>query len=513
MMKILTKITLATLAALACSSLATAQSYIGYVYPAGGQQGKTFQIKLGGQRLTGVNKVIVSGEGVSAKLVRFERRLSNQDVRLLREQLKELKREVQPENKRWRKGKGKKKPSMMENTMMDMQTMEGAKTGGKTNANSAANSAANPKTLALIDRVEKRLAAYVRRPASASIAEITYAEVTIAPNAKPGTREIRLATPRGITNPLVFIVGQIPETSRRPMYTQQFQVLGKEAASLRKLPPEETEVAINLPCTANGQIGSGEINRYRFTAKKGQNLVVSVKARELIPYVADAVPGWFQPVVTLHDADGNEVAYHDDYRYNPDPSFLFLAPKEGEYVCSIHDSIYRGREDFIYRLTIGELPFLTGINPLGQHSGSPAKVTMTGWNLKGAKLTLPPANAKPGTYQITAKKGKLVSNPSPFLISSQPERQEKEPNNSMTQPQTVSLPLTVNGRIDHKDDIDIFRFTGKKDQKIVAEIHARRLGSPLDSMLKITRADGQVLALNDDHEDLASGTHTHHADS
>ena len=515
MMKLLAKITLATLAAFACSPLATAQSYIGYVYPAGGKQGETFQVKLGGQRLAGINKVMISGKGVSAKLVKYERRLSNQDTRLLREQLVELRREIHQENPKRKKAKAKakRKSMMMESTMMDTKMMDGAKPGGKKNAHSSSNPAANPETLALIDSIEKRLAAYVRRPASASLAEITYAEVTIAPNAEPGTREIRLATPRGITNPLVFIVGQIPETSRRPMYTQQFQVLGKEAASLRKRLPEEAEVTINIPCTANGQIGSGEINRYRFTAKKGQNLVVSVKARELIPYVADAVPGWFQPVVTLHDAEGNEVAYQDDYRFNPDPSFLFLAPKDGEYICSIHDSIYRGREDFVYRLTIGELPFLTGVHPLGRRTGRPAKVTMTGWNLKGAKLNTPPADAEPGTYQITATKGKLVSNPVPFLIGSQPERHEKEPNNSISHPQTVALPLTVNGRINRKDDTDVFRFTGKKDQKIVAEIHARRLGSPVDSMLKITRADGQVLALNDDHEDLASGTHTHHADS
>jgi hypothetical protein len=325
MMKLLTKITLATLAAFACAPLATAQSYIGYVYPAGGKQGETFQVKLGGQRLTGVNKVMVSGKGVSAKLVKFERRISNQDVRLLREQLMELRREILPENKKSKKAKAKRKSMMMESTMMDTQMMGGTKPGGKKNANPAGN----PETLALIDSIEKRLAAYVRRPACASLAEITYAEVTIAPNAEPGAREIRLATPRGITNPLVFIVGQIPETCRRPMFTQQFQVLGKEAASQRKRPPEEAEATIEIPCTANGQIASGEINRYRFTAKKGQNLVVSVKARELIPYVADAVPGWFQPVVTIHDAFGNEVAYQDEYRFNPDPCFIFLAHRDG----------------------------------------------------------------------------------------------------------------------------------------------------------------------------------------
>ena len=32
----------------------------------------------------------------------------------------------------------------------------------------------------------------------------------------------------------------------------------------------------------------------------------SAQARQLIPYIADAVPGWFQPVIVLYDAGGNE---------------------------------------------------------------------------------------------------------------------------------------------------------------------------------------------------------------
>ena len=54
---------------------------------------------------------------------------------------------------------------------------------------------------------------------------------------------------------------------------------------------------ITVPCTMNGQIAAGEVNRYRFQANKGQRLVISVKARQLVPYVADGVPGWYQAVL------------------------------------------------------------------------------------------------------------------------------------------------------------------------------------------------------------------------
>ena len=60
---------------------------------------------------------------------------------------------------------------------------------------------------------------------------------------------------------------------------------------------------------------------------------------------------------------------------------------------------------------------------------------------------------------------------------------------------------------------DVFRLAGRAGERVVAEVFARRLDSPLDSVLKLTDAAGQRLALNDDHEDTADGLHTHHADS
>ena len=46
---------LAGLLAMASSAQGQPTPYIGFVYPAGGQQGTTFQVKLGGQRLDGVD--------------------------------------------------------------------------------------------------------------------------------------------------------------------------------------------------------------------------------------------------------------------------------------------------------------------------------------------------------------------------------------------------------------------------------------------------------------------------
>ena len=96
----------------------------------------------------------------------------------------------------------------------------------------------------------------------------------------------------------------------------------------------------------------GDVDRFRFTAEKGQKLVIETHARSLIPYLSDAVPGWFQATLSLYDNKGNEVAFVDDYRFNPDPVMFYEIPKSGEFELKICDSIYRGREDFVYRVAI-----------------------------------------------------------------------------------------------------------------------------------------------------------------
>ena len=290
-------------------------------------------------------------------------------------------------------------------------------------------------------------------------------------------------------------------------------MLGKEYLAQRKRPPEEEELRVTVPCTMNGQIAPGEVNRYRFQASKGQHLVIAAKARDLVPYVPDGVPGWFQAVMRLCDANGKELAYDDDFRSDPDPVIYFEVPEDGEYVLTIHEALFRGRESFVYRITVGELPFVTGIFPLGGRVGEPVKIEISGWNLEKAALSPPPKDAKPGSHLIAATNGKFVSNYVPFALDTLPECMEKEPNDDPSKAQKLDLPVIVNGRIDRPGDWDVFEVQGKAGETIVAEVCARRLGSPLDSFIKITGADGKIIALNDDHYDAASGMNTDHADS
>ncbi len=483
------------------------RQYIGYVYPAGGQQGTTFPIRLGGQGLANPTGLIVSGEGVTVRLVDYLRVMSNQELDLLRQQLKELEN---PD------------VAMDEGLISRMAFYEFPAPVGPPELVKPFEALGNGDAdLPLKERARRNLIRRIqmifqedeRFPAVRAHCELVFAEVTISPDAIPGRREIRVVTTQGLSNALPFYVGQVPEVCRKPMKTAQLPVLGREHLAQRKRPPEEEEIRITIPCTMNGQIAPGEFNRYRFFARKGQKLVISVVARELIPYVPDAVPGWLQAVIRVHNAAGKEVAYCDDFRSNPDPQLFFEVPEDGEYVLTIHDALFRGRESFVYRITVGELPYLTSIFPLGGRVGEPLRLETHGWNLDGANVLLPPGDTPPGIHWVSVQKGPYLSNRLPIMLDTLPELFEQEPNNDPSQAQKVTLPVIINGRIDQPGDWDTFEVEGKAGQVLVTEVYARRLGSPMDSLIKVSTESGEIVALNDDYHDAASGLNTDHADS
>ena len=448
--------------------------HLAYALPAGGRQGTTVQVKLGGQFLPNVTKVYVSGGGVQATLADYARPMNAMQATQLRDRMLELQK--LPMDAAVRK------------EMLDIRV--------------------------------KLLTFNSARLTSPVLAETVTLRVDIAPGAEPGKRELRVATPQGLSNPLVFCVGQLPEFTETESIGVDMPGPNQPVNRVQITRPA-TDMSITLPATVNGRIKPGlpriqaqaragqpltpgEADRYRFQARHGQQLVIAASARELMPYLADAVPGWFQAVLTLTDSSGNEVAYCDDYRFHPDPVIHYVVPKDGEYTVEIKDALYRGREDFVYRITLGELPFVTGIFPLGGHAGAKTTVELTGWNLPSNKLTMDARSKAPGIYPLNSES---------FMVDTLPEALEKEPNNSAAGAQRVKLPVVVNGRVGQPGDWDVFRFEGRAGQAIVAEVYARRLDSPLDSVLRLTDAKGKQMAFNDDCEDKGAGLETHHADS
>jgi hypothetical protein len=80
-----------------------------------------------------------------------------------------------------------------------------------------------------------------------------------------------------------------------------------------------------------------------------------------------------------------------------------------------------------------------------------------------------------------------------FMVGDLPEVVEEEIDGDPV-PVPVRLPVTINGRIFPRENVDVWTFTARKGQPVRCEVHAARLGSPLDAHLEVRGPEGRPLA-------------------
>ncbi len=456
-----------------CRAQRSYEPGLAYVYPAGGKKGTVVEVMVGGQRLEKMTDAMISGEGVQGKVVGFSRPLPQKRLNEFRDSIAEHRKEMMEAMQAGTAGKNQKE---------DIATI--LREDGATE---------DEIRLFLIGKKQKN---DPKRQDNKQLAESVILRLEIAPDAAKGPRTVRLFGKNGISNPLTIFIGDFPE-ERRPA---------------PQMPVPEAPPNIRFPVVLNGQIMPGQSDRYLFHADKGERLVFLVQARDLMPYLADAVPGWFQAVLTIFDGAGREVATAQAERFAPDPVLAFDVKESGDYQLEIRDALHRGREDFVYRITAGNIPFVTGIFPLGGSSGSATTVEVSGWNLPRQSLStrVPPGE---GIQPVSQLANGFATADVAFAHDTIPETFAVEPDNDIAHAALVAVPTTINGRIESPGDGDVFAVKCKKGEPLELEVFARRLNSPLDSYLRITDISGRQIAYNDDQEDVGSGFLTHHADS
>lgn len=317
--------------------------------------------------------------------------------------------------------------------------------------------------------------------------------VTINPDAELGMRDLRLILPNGMTNRLYFEVGELPDILENP----------KAALSAR---------AESLPVCFGGQVMRSDVDRFSFPATRGQQLVIKVKGREFVPYMADAVPGWFQPVIRLYGPDGREIAYNDDYTFHVDPVLFYKVPSSGEYSVEINDALYRGREDFVYRIEVGELPFITGITPTGCTRGKKCNVSLRGYNLKSNSLTIRPA--KEGRIELKAQsRAGLTSNSALFEVTDlTPSRKGRKPNVSAEYGWPLEIGQVVEQTFTAPLQAYWYKINVEDKKPVLLSVSARRLGAPTDARITVFDPSGKKVQDVDDTEDPDECMMTHFAD-
>jgi hypothetical protein len=312
--------------------------------------------------------------------------------------------------------------------------------------------------------------------------EIT-ADVTIAPSVPHAVHAFRVETPLGVSNLLRFAVSSLVEIAER-------EPNGSGAAQ-----------KVTLPSTLVGMLGSaGDVDTYEFRARAGEEMVFQVVSRPL--------GSRLDSIVRLLDAHGQLLAANNDVDSSRDAVLTWRFNEAGSYTLTIEDVEHGGgATGFAYRIHAGALPYIAGVFPLGVPAGGSADVSATGVNL-GDRATLRVAGDASALVGRTipipasAPAGSAI-NRRAVALGVYPEALEAEPNDEPAVAQALAIPSTVNGRVWTREsasrggvaraDQDLFRFTARKGQKLVLDVTAQQLGSPLDSIIEVLNADGRVV--------------------
>ncbi len=159
-------------------------------------------------------------------------------------------------------------------------------------------------------------------------------------------------------------------------------------------------------------------------------------------------------------------------------------------------------------------PKITGVAPAGVRRGESTEVTITGTGLAGNPRLIAPftsrsdevkgsnatswkikltvdSGAAVGTYPIRVQTDDGISNPFLLAVGQLPQVVEREDNSTFEQAQSIpDPPLVVEGQA-AGNDVDFFRFRGRKGQRIILDAQCARIGSGIDPTIRLTTASAR----------------------
>jgi hypothetical protein len=309
-------------------------------------------------------------------------------------------------------------------------------------------------------------------------------KVTAAADALPGVRDLRVATPQGVST-----VGQLVVV-RDPVIVES---AGNDTP--------KTAQQITLPAAICGAIEKNEdVDYFRFHADAGESLVFLVRCARLEDRIHD-LQTHADPILTLRNAAGGTLATSDNNEYYADPVLAYRFEQAGDYLLEVRDVRYQGNQYWEYCIEASSRPLIECVFPLAIAAGQ-AEVTQPLGALVPDDARIhwtPPAKLNAGVQWLQLPLGDEASNPVPMIIADVPIAGESDgANDEPAAAQLVSVPFGINGRMDREGDVDCYAFEAKKGDRFSFEVVARRVQSALDSHLRILDEKGKQLALNDD---------------
>ncbi|MFN3189006.1 MAG: emp24/gp25L/p24 family protein [Aureliella sp.] len=253
----------------------------------------------------------------------------------------------------------------------------------------------------------------------------------------------------------------------------------------------------SVPLSISGLLESGDIDEFSFRVEKGERFSAEVEAVRLGYELLDTV-------VKIKDPDGNIVAKSDDDPlFQQDPVISIVAPESGVYKLCVHESNYQGSLTSHYVLHVGSFARPGVAMPAGGQAGRTVKVDLMDTNGVRSTHTLRIPSDPREFFFLPSIEGVQVPTPLPFRVSEFASVREQEPNDIPIQTDTSSqLPVAFDGILE-RGDVDHYRLTtpvlnSDSEVRVRVEAFADRVGSPIDTMLRVFDVDGELVATNDD---------------
>jgi len=286
-----------------------------------------------------------------------------------------------------------------------------------------------------------------------------------------GSHDVWVKTPSG-------------ESAKLKLYADDLAPITTSAADFKNGPVQIAK----LPASVWGTLTeTGQHDAYRFTAKAGEELVLDLAVAQ-VGSVAKS------PTLEIVDANHTVLAVNRGLDSGSDPFLAWKAPADGDYHILVSNTTMDGSAGHVYRLTMGELPFVTAFSPVTGQVGQETKIELIGHHLgKKASLTVKPE--KEGMMPLALGNRAFRFRQRPALrVSTLAQVNEVEGNDDLAKAQVVSSSANINGLLAKAGDTDHFAFDAKKGQTWIIETLAAQAGSPADTKLEVLHPDGKPVA-------------------
>ena len=251
-------------------------------------------------------------------------------------------------------------------------------------------------------------------------------------------------------------------------------------------------LAIELPCAIDSRTTTDLRDYYSFRARAGQRVSFEVMSQR--------IGSNLDPILRILDSDRREVAFSDD-SIGADSRLAWHCEKDGDYLIELRDVIYRGGEDFPYRLRAGDFPLVSAPYPMRAEQAKPTKISIAGVDSAGVEprdVQLPGGSSGRAFSLAARLPGGKSSSFVTLLSSDLPELLEKEPNDKAASAIALVPPCAINGRFASRGDRDYYSISGKKGLRLMIRGETRRSGSPTDLYLRLEKPGGEKISEAED---------------